>query len=244
MISALCAWLWNWKSIWKDWFEMKNIYSYFLMAVSFVLITFFGVKYSQDFLQILPLYVSLIVMILQIRVNRYAFLLGGLNSVLYAVVYFFYKLYGSALYAITVSFVMQIATFVSWGKHSYKKTSTIFKSMGLKKFLVFSGAFALVWFVCYIIFRKLGSSHTLLDNSVMLLGIVTTVLTMLSYVEWTYMQNLGCIINVILYASMLKEEPQMATYLVSMVYSLLCANLTLVNVRKVYKEQKAENISR
>ena len=30
----------------------------------------------------------------------------------------------------------------------------------------------------------------------------------------------------------------MATYLVSMVYSLLCANLTLVNVRKVYKGRK------
>ena len=169
------------------------------MAVSFVLITFFGIKYSQDFLQILPLYVSLIVMILQIRVNRYAFLLSGLNSVLYSVVYFFYKLYGSALYSITVSFVMQIATFVSWGKHSYKKTSTVFKSMGGKNFLVFAGVFAFVWFVCYIIFRKLGSSHTLLDNSVMLLGIVTVILTMLSYVEWTYMQNLGCIINVILY---------------------------------------------
>lgn len=224
--------------------KIKSIYSYCLMAISFILITFFGIKYSQDFFQILPLYISLAVMVLQIRVNRYAFLLGGLNSVLYAIVYFFYRLYGSAFYAITVSFVMQIATFVSWGKHSYKKTSTVFKSMGIKKFLIFVGTFALVWVLCYIIFSELGSSHTLLDNSVMLLGIVTTILTMCSYVEWTYMQNLGCIINVILYASMLKNEPQMATYLVSYIYSLLCANLTLVNVIKIYKEQKAEQISK
>ena len=128
---------------------MKNIYSYLLMAVSFVLITFFGIKYSQDFLQILPLYVSLIVMILQIRVNRYAFLLGGLNSVLYAVVYFFYKLYGSALYSITVSFVMQIATFVSWGKHSYKKRQRFFNQWKerifrfLREFLLLYGLYAI-----------------------------------------------------------------------------------------------------
>ena len=221
---------------------MKNKYTYFLMAACFVLITFFGVKYSQDFLRILPLYISIVVMILQLKVNRYAFLLGGLNSVLYAVVYFYYRLYGSALYSITGSFLMQIATFISWGRHSYKKTATVFKTIGTKRFLIFSGIFAIIWLICYAIFKNLGSSHTMLDNSVMLLGIVTTILTMLSYVEWTYMQNLGCLINVILYARMIKETPEMATYLVSMIYSLICANITLINVRKMYKEQKAERI--
>lgn len=222
---------------------MKNKYTYFLMAACFVLITFFGVKYSQDFLRILPLYISIIVMVLQLKVNRYAFLLGGLNSVLYAVVYFHYRLYGSALYSITVSFLMQIATFINWGRHSYKKTATVFKTIGTKRFLIFSGIFVVIWLICYAIFKNLGSSHTMLDNSVMLLGIITTILTMLSYVEWTYMQNLGCLINVILYARMIKEAPEMSTYLVSMVYSLLCANITLISVRKMYKEQKKEGIS-
>lgn len=218
---------------------MKNKYTYFLMTVTFMLITFFGIKYSQSILKIIPLYISIVVMLLQLRVNRYAFLLGGINSVLYAAVYFYYALYGSAFYAITVSFLMQIATFINWGRHSYKKTATVFKTMGIKKFTLFSAGFFVIWLICYMIFKRLGSSHTLLDNTVMLLGIVTTLLTMFSYVEWTYLQNLNCIINVILYATMLKENPEMSTYLVSMVYSLLCANMALFNVRKMYNEQRS-----
>lgn len=120
---------------------MKNKYTYFLMTVTFMLITFFGIKYSQSILKIIPLYISIVVMLLQLRVNRYAFLLGGINSVLYAAVYFYYALYGSAFYAITVSFLMQIATFINWGRHSYKKTATVFKTMGIKKFTLFSAVF-------------------------------------------------------------------------------------------------------
>lgn len=67
-------------------------------------ITAAGLWFHQNFFRILPLYVSLFVMILSAQVNRYAFLLGGLNLILYAAVYFVYGLYGMAAYALLVSF--------------------------------------------------------------------------------------------------------------------------------------------
>lgn len=219
---------------------MKNKVTYALMAITFVLITFFGIKYPQNMLNTIPLYLSIIVMLLQIRVNRYAFLLGGLNSLLYAAVYFFYGLYGSAFYSITVSCVLQIATFINWGRNSYKKTSTVFKTLGIKKFSVFAVIFTACWFACYYVFKKLGSSNTLLDNSIMLLGIVASFMTMFAYVEWTYLQLLGCIISVILYVGMIKDNPEMSAYLVYTVYSLICTLETLLNVRRVYKEQQSQ----
>lgn len=218
---------------------MKNKVTYALIAITFVLITLLGIKYPQNMLNTAPLYVSIIVMLLQTRVNRYAFLIGGLNSLLYAAVYFYYGLYGSAFYAITVSFVLQIATFINWGRNSYKKTSTVFKAMGAKKFSIFAVIFMACWLVCYYVFKKLGSSHTLLDNSIMLIGIVTTFMTMFAYVEWTYLQLLNGIISVVLYAGMIKENPEMTAYLVFTVYSIICTFETLLNVRKVYKEQRS-----
>lgn len=219
---------------------MKDKITYALMAITIVLITFFGVKYPQNMLNTAPLYISIVVMLLQTRVNRYAFLLGGVNSLLYAAVYFYYGLYGSAFYSIVVSFVLQIATFIKWGKKSYNKTSTVFKTMGGKKFSIFSVIFVICWITCYYVFKTIGSSHTLLDNSIMLLGIVTTFMTMFAYVEWTYLQLLGVIVSVALYVGMIKKNPEMTAYLVYTLYSLICTFKTLLNVRRVYMEQQCK----
>jgi len=61
----------------------KRIFVILLAIAAFSLITFTGIKYSQSFLRMLPLYISLSVMLLQTKANRYSFLIGGLNSILY-----------------------------------------------------------------------------------------------------------------------------------------------------------------
>ena len=50
-----------------------------LMACTAVGITVTGVVYHQQFWRMLPLYVSLFVMLLNTRVNRYGLLVGSLN---------------------------------------------------------------------------------------------------------------------------------------------------------------------
>ncbi|MGN1095147.1 MAG: hypothetical protein ACI4QR_02030, partial [Eubacteriales bacterium] len=59
-----------------------------LMTVTFFGITLCYIIYPSVFLRVLPLYISLVVMFMQSFANRYALLLGALNSVLYAVAYY------------------------------------------------------------------------------------------------------------------------------------------------------------
>lgn len=67
--------------------KADKVFTFFLIGITFVLITITSAMYSEDVFVIVPLYVSLGVMFLQSRANRYAFLLGGINALLYATVY-------------------------------------------------------------------------------------------------------------------------------------------------------------
>ena len=94
---------------------MKFLQKYWLAVLTVIcaaLITWTGIQFQQPFLRMLPLYISLCVGMLQSRASRYASLVGGLNSLVYTFVYISLGLYASALYAIAVSFPLQIATFL------------------------------------------------------------------------------------------------------------------------------------
>ena len=62
---------------------------FILMPITAVAITITGIIWKQSFIRILPLYISLTVMLLQSRANRYAPLIGGLNSILYIFTYIY-----------------------------------------------------------------------------------------------------------------------------------------------------------
>ena len=68
--------------------KAKNIIIIFLMVCTAVLITVSSVMTDQSFLRVMPLYVSLFIALLQSRVNRFASLLGSVNSIVYGIVYF------------------------------------------------------------------------------------------------------------------------------------------------------------
>ena len=119
-----------------------------------------------DVIRVLPLYVSLFVMLLQTNASRYAFLVGGINSVLYAGVYFSIGLYASAVSALAVSFPLQIVSFIRWGRHRYGR-STVFRRLGARRFALCVAGLAAAYGVTYLIFSALGSRHLLLDNSVL-----------------------------------------------------------------------------
>ena len=58
-------------------------------VITAVAITFFTVKYGggTETIIVIPLYVSILILFLQSGVNRWAFLLGAINSLFYAAVY-------------------------------------------------------------------------------------------------------------------------------------------------------------
>ena len=81
--------------------KMKRaLIDYLPMALAAAMIITFAVWKEQTFFKTLPTLVTLAVQLLNVRVNRYAFLLGGINAVVYGIVYLTEGLYFSMISAL------------------------------------------------------------------------------------------------------------------------------------------------
>jgi len=227
-------------SILKAWFR-KNTVLAALILISGLSITVTGFLFNQDFFRILPLYISLIIALMQSNVNRYALLLGGINSILYAFVYIYYSLYASALYAAFISFPIQIVTFIRWNKQRWK-SSTLLRKMSWKLRSITAFSFAAVWSGMYILLTLTDSKYVLFDTSVSLFGILISILTMFSYIEYTYLMLPSCLISIGMYLVMMQENPEQITYLIFSIYCFVCQCIAFRNARQIYAEQKKEDV--
>lgn len=219
---------------------MKNkILIPILMAVTFVFITITGIEFKQSLFLRIPLYVSLVIALLQSRVNRYASLLGGINSVIYAAVYVHYHLYASAAYALLLSFPLQIITFIMWSRKPWEN-STVLKKLSGKMRIIIAAATIVAWCVICFVLTGTDAKFRELDTAVTVLGIAATILTMLSYYEYTFVMLAGGICTIVLYILMLKDTPEQITYLGFSVYSLICTILAFGQVHIIYKKQRKD----
>ncbi len=210
------------------------------LAVMAVLITAAGIIFHQSFFRIMPLYISLFVMILQSKVSRYAYLVGGLNSVLYSIVYIYYGLYGIAAQACLFSFPMQIITFFNWKKNTEKETVK-FRRMKKSQYVLCIAVFAVIWVALYFILKHFGSDYAVLDNTVTLFGAFTSVMTALTFIEYAYMTLFGSILNVLLYIQVIPEHHEQVTYLIYSIYSLICVSIHVTKVIRMWKKQNSPN---
>lgn len=220
-------------------YTKKDIFIFILMGISAVLITFFGIYFKQSFLRILPLYISLVVGLLQSKVNRYACLVGSMNSLLYGFVYFYYDLYGSLFSALLFSFPVQLLTFIRWNKNKWEH-STVLKKLSLKQRLLLSAGFIVSLIAMWIILPLIGSQYVFLDSLTNMLGIIIYFLTMFAYVEYTFLMLINGVIGIALYIEMLAESPEMSTFLVYSVYSFICIFMAFFQARKLYASQQSE----
>jgi len=218
----------------------KNVYLLLLMGLTAIGVTVSGILLHQSFWRILPLYISLIIGLLQSRVSRYAPLLGSFNSLLYAAVYGHYQLYASMIYAILVSFPLQLLTFIRWQKNRWRGT-TVFRCMTGRQRGLTVLLFIAAWMGLLILLRLIGSSFAILDNTISLLGILISFLTMFAYIEYTTLMIPSGLINILLYISMLRENPEQSTYLIFSVYSFICQCIAYKNARHAFRQQKASS---
>ena len=219
-----------------------NLPFYILMAITFVLLTIARIYCKQPLLRTLPLYISLVVGFLQSRVNRYAPLIGGFNSLLYAYVYYYFGLYAMAAYALLASCPIQLITFVQWNNRAYKH-STVFRCMTTKQRIWTTIACVAAWLITYFILKAVGSSYQLLDNTIMLFGVLISILTMFAFIEYTYLIVVSSVISIYLHAVMLIDKPEQLTYLIFSIYSLICITRGFFQARALYKEQQALAVS-
>ena len=209
----------------------KNPFLCLLEFITLILILTTGIIFKQPFWRMLPLCISLVIMFLQANVSRYAFLLGAGNSVLYAVSYFSVTLYTSAIYALLISFPLQLITFFSWNKRS-KNNVTELKRMSKLNLFILILICLISWGILFLIFSLFNSSYMILDNTVTILGIVSTVLCMLRFSEYTFFQIFCQCVSVIMYCTMLSEMPAQSTYLIYSIYAVICTVISFINMKK------------
>ena len=61
---------------------------------------------------------------------------------------------------------------------------------------------------------------------------------MFAYIEYTTLMIPSSLINILLYISMLRENPEQITYLIYSVYCFICQCIAYKNARKAYRQQK------
>lgn len=225
----------------KTSFSKKDIFFFILMFCTATLITVTAIYYKQKFLLIMPLYVSIIIGMLQSKVSRYSCLLGSANSIVYGVVYFYYNLYASALSAVLFSFPIQLITFIRWNKNK-RGNSTKLNKLTLKQKLLLVAGYAVLLVLMWILLPLIGSEYVFLDSASNLLGIFIYFLTMFAFIEYTFCMIVNGILTIILYITMIPQAPDISTHLIFAVYSFVCICFAFFEARKLYAtQQKSES---
>lgn len=209
----------------------KEKLSFYIFGISFLLIVIAIIHYRPSPFLFIPLLVSAVVMLLQSRVNRYAFVVGAINAVLYAIAYVKMSLHATALYAILVSCPMQVMIFVNWSRYTSQRETKLRKMSVKSRGKLFGGMLA-GWLLLYMIFSELNSKYLLLDNSVAVLGTISTVLCALRFKEYTFLQILTNVIGFATYLMMIEAEPSRIIWAISSANAIVCTWLAWSNMNK------------
>ena len=223
----------SWK-ISKKHFEPLEI----LLVVTMVLVTIASILVKQAMIRVLPLYVSMVISLLLSRVNRYAYLLGGINSIAYGFIALYYKIPGSAINAFCFSFPLQILSFIRWSRSAWKNT-TVLKKMTLRGRIL--NLLLLLGGGCgyFFLIRAMGSASSLIDTAASLLGIYISILQVLKYSEYTYLMIPSGLMTISLYLSLMaKGNMEQLPFLIYACFSLLCSVRAVGQVKHILKAQK------
>ena len=220
----------------KDLFLNSKTVIFTLMLITAVGITVTGFVYKQDFFKILPLYIALVAKMLSSKGLRIAPLINGINCILLTLVSFSYGLYASALSTLLVECPIQIMTFLLWSRNKFG-ASTYFRKLKAKWRISILIFLTLLYILTLFANRAAGGAYILLDTLQAVLALATPFLLMFAFVEYTYTLCLSCITTLSLYILMLAEQPELASYVVISIYSLICAIRGLFNVALLDKQQ-------
>ena len=210
-----------------------------------VLIITFAIINDQRFFKVLPTIVSLIVMLLSARANRYTFLIGGCNSALYGIVYFSEGVYFAAISALFVSFPMQIFSFINWKKHSKDKFGTQLKRLPPRWLILLPALMIPAWLGAYYGLSAFISGHyPKIDSLAFVLGLLVTILSMLRFIESQYINLIACSINIVLWILISIESPNNINFVFISIYNFIMVSESVVVWTKKYiSQKKTENIS-
>lgn len=210
----------------------------FLLVLTAIAITTTYCIFPSPFYLVLPLYISLFVGMLTSKANRYSFLIGGLNSILYTITYISLGIYMQAFQAFFFSCLLQLATFFTWSKRAYKD-STVFRRMNKWMYIGFGGGFVAIYFAAIFILKLLGSNYIYLDTFTALLGVFVTILHLCSFREAPFVHAFSSTFGLSLSLAMSLDDPARLPFLISGLYGAICVWRSIFAIWRLYKEQQA-----
>ena len=216
-------------------FSTKNV----ILIITYILIFAGGIYYKTPIYRLLPLFISVVVMILQSEADRFGYLLGSINALLYSIVYAGLGLYATAASAFFLSVPIQFMTFVNWKRHAFGKTVVFKKMTFCARILVGLGTAAVCAIVIFVL-NLSGSDYALFDTLASVLGILVSLLTMLGYIEYSYIWPVSSLTSLFLSAQVIMHEMSQMPYFVYALYSFYCVIAATLNVRKYYKLQNSQ----
>lgn len=214
-----------------------KLYKKIIIVITGISILITGILTRQHPLLMVPLFISLFVMGFQSEANRFGALMGSINSLIYTGTYIYMGVYASAASAFLFSFPIQLMTFFQWKKKAYKKT-VVFKKMSTKARVLFSVAVLVLWAITAYIFMRKDYQYAIWDSYLFIMGFIVPVLTMLAYIEYTYLWIVNCVIGLFLNVQMVIVDYTTATYFIYGAYALYSVVGAYMSVQKFYKEQK------
>ena len=213
-------------------FIKENLFLIICASITFVCVLSCAIIFKQNPIKTIPLFNSLIVMLLSARVSRYAFLLGGLNSILYAASFILMGLYANAIYSLLTSFPLQIITFINWNKKTSNGVTELRKmSWGLRGLVALG--YILAWPIIYFLISSIpGANQSVLDVTGTTIGILAAVLPILRFSEYALLSLLSVIISLVTYISILPADNSNITYVIYTLYSGTCVVSAMIRMKK------------
>lgn len=219
------------KKLWID---------YIPAALAAVLIIFFAILKEQSIIKTLPTLITLAVQILLARTSRFAFLLGGANSVLYAISYYSEPLYFSAFFALFISMPIQIYSYFNWKKNSNGDAPNI---MSLPFYLKITTVIGII--ITWIAFWKLlgnripSYQYPAIDSLIFTIGIITTVLSAIRFVDAQYFCIVSSTLSLVLWIMIVMKSPENINYVIIALYNLFRGvEITIAWSKRCHKNEK------
>ena len=110
--------------------------------------------------------------------------------------------------------------------------------MTTKQRVVFISLLIVSWIILAVIFSHLNYEYAVLDSITILFGFIIPILTMLAYIEYTYLWIVQAVLGVFLNIQMMLNDFTQTTYFIYGIYALYCVICAFLNVQKFYKEQQ------
>jgi len=224
--------------------KTKKIFiDYIPMALTAALIIVFAFINKQSFIKTLPTLVTLAVQLMMTRANRFAFLVGGTNAILYSIAPWQEKLYFSVVSSLFISAPIQYFSFFNWRRkrRAANSRNTELKMLGtLKVICVIAATFA-AWVPCYFLLRPFFSGPlAILDSLGFVWGIAVSLLSAFRYIDSQYLNIFGCTISIATWFIICLESPNNFNYLIISFYNLFMVTKAAINWTKQYRSDKKE----